>query len=52
MRSKIIALVIGCGIAAVAVIPALACPFNTQASSGSQATQQTAQAQTPPTNAQ
>ncbi len=47
MRSKIIALVIGCGIAAVAVIPALACPFNTQASSSQQ---QTAQAQTPPTS--
>lgn len=44
MRSKILGLVVGCGLIAAAV-PALACPFNTQASSDQQQ-QQTAQAQT------
>lgn len=45
MRSKIIRLVVGCGLV-VAAVPALACSFNTQASSDQQKQQQTAQAQT------
>lgn len=49
MRSKFFGLVLGCGVAALAVAPALACPFsNVQASSGQQ---QTAQAQPPAASA-
>ena len=44
MRSKILGIVVGCGLVAAAV-PALACSYNTQASSDQQK-QQTAQAQT------
>lgn len=45
MRSKIIGFVVGCGLI-VAAMPAVACSFNTQASSDQQQQQQTAQAQT------
>ena len=45
MRSKLIGLFVGCTLVAAAV-PALACSYNTQASSDVQAQQQTAQAQT------
>jgi hypothetical protein len=44
MRAKLVGLVLGCGLMAATVAPALACSFNTQASSDDQA-QQTAQAQ-------
>ncbi len=45
MRSKLVGLFLGCGLVAAAVVPALACSYNTQASSESQGQQQTAQAQ-------
>lgn len=44
MRSKLIGLLIGLGLAAI-VAPALACPYGTNASNTS--TQQTAENQTP-----
>jgi hypothetical protein len=44
MRSKLIALLVGCGLAAI-VVPALACDWNRTAESGQSATQQTAQTQ-------
>jgi hypothetical protein len=47
MRSKLIGLLLGCGLLAASVAPALACSYNTQASSDTQAPQQTAQAQQP-----
>ena len=45
MRSKIIGLLLGCSLVAAGA-PALACSYNTQASSDTQPQQQTAQAQT------
>jgi len=47
MRSKLIGLLLGCGLLAATVAPALACSYNTQASSDTQAPQQTAQSQQP-----
>jgi len=47
MRSKLIGLLLGCGLLAASVVPTLACSYNTQASSDTQAPQQTAQAQQP-----
>jgi hypothetical protein len=47
MRSKLIGVLVGCGLLAAAVAPAFACSYNTQASSDAQAPQQTAQAQQP-----
>ena len=44
MRSKLIALLIGCGLAAI-VAPALACEFNNQTASSQSTQQQTAQSQ-------
>ncbi len=45
MRSKIIGFVVGCGLAAATIVPALACSYHTQASSDQNKPQQTAQAQ-------
>ena len=45
MRSKLVGLLLGCGLLAATVVPALACPYNTNASADTQAPQQTAQAQ-------
>jgi hypothetical protein len=44
MRSKLIGILIGLGLAAI-VAPALACPFNTTASDDQTPAQQTAQSQ-------
>ena len=44
MRSKVLGILFGGGLLAATVVPALACSYNTQASSG-QGQQQTAQAQ-------
>lgn len=44
MRSKLIALLVGLGLAAV-VAPALACNYETTASDGKASSQQTAQSQ-------
>ena len=52
MRSKIIGLLLGAGLVAASVAPALACSFNTQASSDSQGQQQTAQASPTQSSAQ
>jgi hypothetical protein len=52
MRSKLVGLLLGCGLLAATMAPSLACSYNTQASSEAQPPQQTAQAQLPPTNAQ
>ena len=46
MRSKLIGVLLGCGLLAATVAPALACSYTTQASSDTQP-QQTAQAQQP-----
>ena len=45
MRSKIIGFVVGCGLAAATIVPALACSYHTQASSDQNKPEQTAQAQ-------
>ena len=45
MRSKLLGLVLGCGLVAVTVVPALACAFHTSSNDQSQ---QTAQAQSSP----
>ena len=53
MRSKFIGFVVGCGLVAATIVPALACSYNTQASSDQNKPQQTAQAQdSTSTNAQ
>ena len=53
MRSKIIGFVVGCGLVAATIVPALACSYHTQASSDQNKPQQTAQAQdSTDTNAQ
>ena len=44
MRSKLIGLLIGCGLAAI-VAPALACDYGTTAQSSQSTSQQTAQSQ-------
>jgi hypothetical protein len=46
MRSMLIGLLVGCGLAAI-VAPALACDFGTSASNNKATSQQTAQSQTP-----
>ncbi len=45
MRSMLIGLLLGCGLAAI-VAPALACNFGTSASNDKASSQQTAQSQT------
>ena len=45
MRSKIIGFVVGCGLAAATIVPAVACSYHTQASSDQNKPEQTAQAQ-------
>jgi hypothetical protein len=52
MRSKLIGLLLGCGVLAATVAPTLACSYKTQASSDTQPPQQTAQAQLPPASVQ
>lgn len=51
MRSKIVSLILGCGMLAAAAVPSLACSYNSQASTDNQP-QQTAQAQTSQTATQ
>ena len=50
MRTKLLGLVLGCGLVAATVVPALACPY--QASSNDKPPQQTAQAQSSTTKTQ
>jgi hypothetical protein len=45
MRSKLFALLFGCGFAFAAMTPTFGCDYQTNASSASNAPQQTAQAQ-------
>jgi hypothetical protein len=51
MRTKLIGLLLGCGLAAATIIPALACPYQTNASNDQTPPQHTAQAQ-PDTSSQ
>jgi hypothetical protein len=51
MRSKLLAFVLGCGVAVAAMTPTLACQYVTDASAAG-APQQTAQAQSPDANTQ
>jgi hypothetical protein len=46
MRSMLIGLLVGCGLAAI-VAPALACNYGTSASNDKTTSQETAQSQTP-----
>ena len=46
MRSMLIGLLLGCGLAAI-VAPALACNYGTSASNDKASSQETAQSQTP-----
>lgn len=49
MRSKLVGLLVGCGLLAATVVPAFACNY-TDASTETQPPQHTAQAQTPPSD--
>jgi len=48
MRTKLLAILVGCGLVAATIAPALACQYQTNASNYQQAPQQTAQAQPQP----
>jgi hypothetical protein len=45
MRSKLLALLVGCGLVAATIAPALACDYKTNASTDKAQQQQTAQTQ-------
>jgi hypothetical protein len=47
MRSKLLAVLVGCGLVAATVAPALACDYRTNATNDKAPPQQTAQSQTP-----
>ena len=47
MRTKLLAILAGCGLVAATIAPALACNYQTNASNDQTTPQQTAQAQTP-----
>ena len=47
MRTKLLAILAGCGLVAATIAPALACNYQTNASNDTSTAQQTAQAQTP-----
>jgi hypothetical protein len=47
MRSKLIVLLLGCGLVAATMAPSFACQYNLTTASDTQAPQQTAQAQSP-----
>lgn len=51
MRTKLMGLILGCGLVAATVVPALACAFHDQQAS-EQKPQQTAQAQSSDTKSQ
>jgi len=48
MRTKLLAILAGCGLVAATIAPALACDYQTNAANDKATPQQTAQAQTPP----
>jgi hypothetical protein len=48
MRTKLLAILAGCGLVVATMAPALACDYQTNASNDKATPQQTAQAQTPP----
>ena len=50
MRSKLLGLLVGCGLLAAAIAPALACDFQTNASNQQTPPERTAQAQTDETS--
>jgi hypothetical protein len=47
MRTKLLAFLVGCGIVAATISPALACDYKTNAANDKSTTQETAQAQPP-----
>lgn len=47
MRSKLLAILVGCGLVAATIAPAIACDYKTNATNDQAAPQQTAQSQTP-----
>jgi hypothetical protein len=52
MRSRLVGLLLGCGLLAATVAPAFACDYSTNASADTQASQHTAQAQPAQTDTQ
>jgi hypothetical protein len=49
MRTKLVAILVGCGLVAATIAPAFACDYKTQAANDTSPPQQTAQTQQPDT---